>query len=62
MDADLLLSLVPARPVASPLLSARWRLVYTTSDSILGKTRPAPFRPAGNIMQVGTHVLHSEGG
>lgn len=40
------------KPNTSPLVSARWRLVYTTSDSILGKTRPAPFRPAGDILQV----------
>lgn len=40
------------RPTASPLITARWRLIYTTSESILGKTRPSIFRPAGPIYQV----------
>lgn len=38
-------------PTKSPLITARWRLVYTTSESILGKTRPAIFRPVGPIYQ-----------
>lgn len=40
------------RPTASPLITARWRLIYTTSESILGKTRPSIFRPVGPIYQV----------
>lgn len=42
----------PNRPTASPLITARWRLIYTTSESILGKTRPSVFRPVGPIYQV----------
>ena len=40
-----------AAPLASPLLSGRWRLVYTTSDSILGTKRLRPFRPRPRILQ-----------
>ncbi len=39
------------RPTASPLITARWRLIYTTSESILGKTRPSVFQPVGPIFQ-----------
>ena len=39
-------------PLASPALSGKWRLVYTTRGSILGKSRPALFRPRGPIYQV----------
>ena len=41
------------RPLESPeLLSGCWRLVFTTSDSILGLPRARPFRPrAGRILQ-----------
>ena len=39
------------RPLESSLLSGRWRLVYTTSDSILGKSRPFFLRPRGPIFQ-----------
>ena len=41
------------RPVADApeKLSACWRLLYTTSDSILGLNRPAPFRPRPLILQ-----------
>ena len=41
------------RPLDAPdLLSGCWRLVYTTSDSILGTTRAQPFRPqAHRILQ-----------
>ena len=41
------------RPLEAPeLLSGNWRLVYTTSDSILGTTRARPFRPqAHRILQ-----------
>ncbi|TFJ88436.1 hypothetical protein NSK_000010 [Nannochloropsis salina CCMP1776] len=38
-------------PTSSALITARWRLVFTTSESILGKTRPAVFRPVGPIYQ-----------
>lgn len=39
-------------PLDSPeLLTACWRLVYTTSDSILGSRRPRPFRPRPRILQ-----------
>jgi len=40
------------KPLASPALNGRWRLLYTTSDSILGTKRPALFRPSGPIYQV----------
>lgn len=34
------------KPLEAPdLLTGCWRLIYTTSDSILGTTRPRPFRP-----------------
>lgn len=36
---------------AADLLSGRWELLYTTSDSILGKSRPAFLRPGGPIYQ-----------
>ena len=39
-------------PLASPLLNGRWRLLYTTSASILGTSRPAAFRPRGPIFQL----------
>ena len=41
------------RPLESPeLLSGCWRLVFTTSDSILGLPRARPFRPRpGRILQ-----------
>jgi hypothetical protein len=38
--------------LASPLLNGRWRLLYTTSASILGTSRPAAFRPRGPIYQL----------
>jgi len=38
--------------LASPLLNGRWKLLYTTSSSILGTTRPAAFRPRGPIYQL----------
>jgi len=37
--------------LASPLINGQWRLMYTTSDSILGKTKPALARPSGPIFQ-----------
>ena len=41
------------RPLEAPgLLTGCWRLVYTTSDSILGTGRPRPFRPrSARILQ-----------
>lgn len=38
--------------LASPLLNGRWKLLYTTSSSILGTTRPAALRPRGPIYQL----------
>lgn len=38
-------------PLASPDLNARWRLIYTTSDSILGTNRMRLFRPRPRILQ-----------
>ncbi|GBF98854.1 hypothetical protein Rsub_11458 [Raphidocelis subcapitata] len=38
-------------PLASPLLNGRWRLEYTTSQSILGTNKPAFLRPSGPIYQ-----------
>jgi hypothetical protein len=45
--------LEPLNPTAKPLeapelLSGCWRLVYTTSDSILGSSRARPFKPDGS--------------
>ncbi|KAG2442450.1 hypothetical protein HXX76_002536 [Chlamydomonas incerta] len=41
-----------ARPLASPeLLSGKWRLLYTTSASILATSRPPFLRPQGPIYQ-----------
>ena len=40
------------KPLEAPdLLSGCWRLVYTTSDSILGTTRPRLFKPRPRILQ-----------
>ncbi|PSC72062.1 plastid fibrillin 3 [Micractinium conductrix] len=33
-------------------LPGQWELLYTTSDSILGKSKPALLRPAGPIYQI----------
>lgn len=38
--------------LASPLINGQLRLVYTTSQSILGTNRPALLRPSGNIYQI----------
>eukprot|EP00775_Hariotina_reticulata_P007616 gene7616-7818_t len=40
------------RPLQSPLLNGQWRLVYTTSSSILGTSKPAFLRPSGPIYQL----------
>ncbi|GMH40858.1 hypothetical protein BSKO_08762 [Bryopsis sp. KO-2023] len=37
--------------LASPLINGKWLLIYTTSDSILGTSRPAFLRPNGPIFQ-----------
>ncbi|GFR40735.1 hypothetical protein Agub_g1345 [Astrephomene gubernaculifera] len=40
------------QPLKAPeLLSGKWRLLYTTSDSILATKRPPPLRPSGPIYQ-----------
>lgn len=39
------------QPLASPLLSGKWRLRYTTSVTVLGKSKPALLRPSGPIYQ-----------
>ena len=40
------------RPLASELVNGQWELLYTTSESILGASRPAFLRPWGPIYQV----------
>ncbi len=39
------------KPLESEYLSGRWRLLYTTSSSILAETRPPFLRPQGPIYQ-----------
>lgn len=39
------------KALACPLLAGKWELLYTTSDSILGTSRPAFLRPSGPIHQ-----------
>lgn len=40
------------QPLKAPqLLSGKWRLLYTTSASILATNRPPPLRPQGSIFQ-----------
>lgn len=39
------------KPLASPLLNGRWQLRYTTSQSILGTSKPFFLRPSGPIYQ-----------
>lgn len=39
------------KPLASPLLTGKWRLLYTTSASILASGRPPFLRPQGPIFQ-----------
>jgi hypothetical protein len=41
----------PTKQVLGPALSAKWKLLYTTSDSILGTSRPPFLRPFGDIYQ-----------
>lgn len=38
-------------PVESPLINGKWKLVYTTSESILGAKKPEFLRPSGPIYQ-----------
>lgn len=38
-------------PLASPLLNGEWELLYTTSASILGRSKPFFLRPLGPIYQ-----------
>ncbi|KAK9830153.1 hypothetical protein WJX72_010026 [[Myrmecia] bisecta] len=40
------------KPLASDLINGQWRLVFTTSQSILGTSRPWFLRPSGPIYQV----------
>ena len=37
--------------LTSPLINAKWRLLYTTSASILGTSKPPFLRPIGPIYQ-----------
>ena len=39
------------RALKCDLLNGEWELLYTTSASILGSSRPWPFRPLGSIYQ-----------
>jgi hypothetical protein len=41
----------PTKDVLGDALSAKWKLEYTTSASILGTSRPALLRPFGDIFQ-----------
>lgn len=40
------------KPLASELINGRWKLLYTTSASILGTDRPALLRPRGYSYQI----------
>ena len=46
-----LTKLNPTKNLLGPELSAKWKLLYTTSDSILGTSRPPFLRPFGDIYQ-----------
>ena len=39
------------KSLASPLINGKWKLLYTTSESILGSKRPAILRANGPIYQ-----------
>ena len=39
-------------PLSSPLINGGWELLYTTSSSILGLSKPPFLRPSGMIIQV----------
>ncbi|KAL3701436.1 hypothetical protein R1sor_019458 [Riccia sorocarpa] len=48
-------------PLKSPLLSGKWKLIYTTSNSILKKSRPSFLRPNGPIYQaINTDTLRAQ--
>lgn len=49
--ASQLEKLNPTKNVLGPELSAKWKLLYTTSDGILGTSRPPFLRPFGDIYQ-----------
>lgn len=59
--ASALEKLNPQSKTLNPaVLSGKWRLLYTTSASILGLNRPPPFRPLGDIFQtIGGHAWAS---
>ena len=40
-----------SKSLSSPLINGKWKLRYTTSGSILGRSRPALARPNGPIFQ-----------
>jgi len=40
------------KPLESPLLNGQWKLLYTTSQTILGTNRPGLVRPRGPIYQI----------
>jgi len=42
----------PDHPRPSPYPACRWELQYTTSQSILGSSKPAFLRPSGPIYQL----------
>ncbi|GJP31961.1 hypothetical protein CLOM_g16513 [Closterium sp. NIES-68] len=39
------------QPLRSPLINGKWKLLYTTSDTILARNRPFFLRPSGPIFQ-----------
>lgn len=47
-------------PNSSPLISGKWELLYTTSESILGADKPEPLQPKGPIYQyIDTEALRA---
>lgn len=40
------------KPAVDPLLNGTWRLLYSTSKSILGVRRPRPFRPSEILQRI----------
>lgn len=50
------------KSLEAPEINGKWRLIYTTSESILGTKRPAPLRPSGTIYQaIGVIRIYSRG-
>lgn len=47
------------KALSSPLVSGKWRLVYTTSSSILGTNRPAILRPQASGSRADSLALQS---